>query len=168
MRRLDLLDLKLIFFRQPVMASLLGIIVFLVAAVWQQPVMPPASQFTAGVDPLNLLAAQRNFRALFITPADLAGTQQSVLAAAAAHQLNVGQVDYTQELDTAGGFTLASMRLPVQGRYGDIRAFIDEVLAAQQALAIRHLTIQRETVEPGIFSLNATLTVQFLVGEASR
>lgn len=168
MNRDNWLDLKLMLYRQPAVAALLGIIVVLGGLLLMQPPARPVSPVAASVDPARVLAAQRNFRALLLAPDALAGAQQSVLAAAAAHHLGVGQIDYAEEPDQAGRFTLASMRLPVVGSYADIRAFVDAVLAAQPALAIRHLNIQRETNGAGVFALNATLTVQFLVAETSR
>jgi hypothetical protein len=98
----------------------------------------------------------------------LAAAQQAVLDIAASHHLSVGRVDYTQEADTAGRFVRASMRLPINGRYADIRAFLEGSLAGQPAMSIRHLSIQREAATEPSSVPTATLTAQFLVGEALR
>lgn len=163
-----LLDLRLMFARQPVLAMLLGALVFL--TLWQVLSAAPATPraIDPNMDPARILAAQRSFHNVLIPPASLPAAQQVVLDAAAARQLVVGRVDYAQEADSVSGLTLATMRLPVSGRYADIRAFIDNALAAQPAMSIRHLSLQRETSAETEFVVTATLSAQFLVGGALR
>lgn len=167
MKPLTWLDLRLMLSRQPAVAALLGVIVALSGALLANPPQTQNAPLSMELDPARIIAAQRSFRGTLIAPSALAAAQQGVLETAASHQLNVGPVDYVQESDPAGGFVTASMRLPVTGSYVDIRRFVDAVLGAQPALSIRHLSLQREAAE-GVVVLNATLTVQFLVGEAIR
>jgi len=167
MRVLTWLDLRLMLSRQPAVAALLGIILALSGVLLAHPPQAQDANMPTAIDPARIIAAQRSFRGTLIAPAALAGAQQAVLEAAASHRLNVGLVDYVQEVDPAGNFSTASMRLPVTGSYADIRHFVDAVLASQSAASIRHLSLQREAAD-GMVALNATLTMQFLVGEAIR
>jgi len=167
MKPLTWLDLRLMLGRQPAVAALLGIIVALSGVLLAHPPQAPDANLSVGIDPARIIAAQRSFRGTLIAPSALAGAQQAVLEAAVTHRLTVGPVDYAQEVDPAGNFSTASMRLPVSGSYADIRHFVDAALSAQPAMSIRHLSLQREAAD-GMVVLNATLTVQFLVGEAIR
>ena len=165
MKPLTWLDLRLMLGRQPDVAVLLGIVVALSGVLLAHPPQAQDANLSTVIDPARVIAAQRSFRGTLIAPSALAGVQQAVLEATTTHRLIVGPVDYAQEVDPAGHFSTASMRLPVTGTYADIRQFVDAVLAAQPAMSIRHLSMQREATD-GIVALQATLTVQFLVGEA--
>ncbi|RIX49507.1 MAG: hypothetical protein D3M94_00400 [Rhodocyclales bacterium GT-UBC] len=167
MKSLTWLDLRLMFGRQPALAALLGIIVALSGVLLAHPPQTQEANLSLAVDPVRIIAAQRSFRGTLIAPAALAGAQQAVLELAATYRLTVGPVDYAQEVDSAGNFKTASMRLPVSGSYADIRHFVDAALSAQPAMSIRHLSLQREATD-GTVALSATLSVQFLVGEAIR
>lgn len=167
MKPLTWLDLRLMLGRQPAVAALLGIIVALSGVLLAYPPQAQDANLSMAIDPARVIAAQRSFRGTLIAPSALAGAQQAVLEAAASHRLTIGLVDYAQEVDPAGNFSTASMRLPVTGSYADIRHFVDAALSAQPAMSIRHLSLQREAAD-GMVVLNATLTVQFLVGEAIR
>jgi Type II secretion system (T2SS), protein M subtype b len=162
------LDLRLMFSRQPGLMILLGALVVLILVILARPSQVGQVTTAPAIDPARIVAAQRNFRRLLIPSADLAAAQQAVLDVAASHHLRIGRVDYTQEADTEGRFVRASMRLPINGRYADIRAFLEGSLAGQPAMSIRHLSIQRETATEPNSVLTATLTAQFLVGEALR
>lgn len=167
MKPLTWLDFRLMLSRQPAVAALLGIIVALSGVLLAHPPQAQDANLSMAIDPARVIAAQRSFRGTLIAPSALAGAQQSVLEAAASHRLTVGPVDYAQEVDPAGNFSTASMRLPVTGNYADIRHFVDAVLNSQPAMSIRHLSLQREAAD-GMVVLSATLTVQFLVEEAIR
>lgn len=160
-----LLDLRLMFARQPALALLFGLLVLLAIGLLTQapPVQP--GMLAANIDPARIVAAQRNFQSLLISPANLAKAQQAILDVAARHQLTVGRVEFAQEAEASTGFTRSTMHLPVSGRYADIRRFIENALASQPAMAIRHLNIQRETSGEENFALTATLTVQFMLGK---
>lgn len=166
-KTVTLLDLRLLFSRKPV----LFLVPFMLAAtIWQlaHSPQPPAPVTDTAVDAARIIAAQRNFRSILIGPAALAATQQELLETASRYRLTVGQVDYAQETDAAGRFTLASMHLPLTGRYADISAFLATALASQPALSFRHLAIQRNTPTDLNSTLTATLTVQFLLEESAR
>lgn len=165
---ITLLDLRLMFSRQPGVTLLL--VVMVVFAILALTHTAPARQdnMEGFIDPARIDAAQHNFRKVLIPPAALAAAQQEVLDAAASHHLTIGRVDYAQEVDNNGHFVRASMRLPINGRYEDIRAFLEAILAGQPALSIRQLNIQREVSSDANFALTATLTAQFLIGEAAR
>lgn len=167
MKPLTWLDLRLMLSRQPAVAALLGIIVALSGVLLAHPPHMQDENLSMDIDPARIIAAQRSFRGTLIAPSALAGAQQAVLEAAASQRLTIGPVDYAQEVDPAGNFSIASMRLPVTGSYADIRRFVDAALSAQPAMSIRHLSLQREAAD-GMVVLNATLTLQFLVGEAIR
>lgn len=157
------LDFRLMLGRQPTTALLLAAI--LVLFVWllthasaDKPQMP-----ISGADPARVVAAQRNFQSILIPSSGLAKAQQVILDSAASHQLRLGQVDYTQEVEGDSGFSRSTMTIPVTGSYADIRAFIASALMKQPALLIRHLSIQQESSTEGAFALKATLTVEFLI-----
>jgi hypothetical protein len=165
---ISLLDLRLMLLRQPGLLMLLAVLAALAFWLLAHPPQPQPDATELSVDPARIVAAQRNFRGVLIPPASLAVAQQAVLDMAARNQLTIGRVDYAQEADAAGRFVRATMRLPLIGRYADIRAFLDGALTGQPAMSVRDLSIQRETTtEPNLF-LTATLTAQFLVGEAMR
>ena len=162
--RLTLLDLRLMLSRQPATALLL--LSILALSVWlfsQQSENQPEGMLNT-IDPARIVAAQRNFQSMLIPPNELAKAQQAMLDSATQHQLSVGHVEYAQEAEAGAGFTRSSMSLPLTGSYTDIRAFIDNALATQPALLIRHLSIQRETSSEENSALKATLTAQFLIG----
>lgn len=159
------LDLRLMFSRQPLLGWLLGVLVlFSVGGVLQAPSdRQPVS--ANNVDPARIAAAKRSFEAILVPAGDLDRVQQSILDAAASHQLTVGRVEYEQESNSGARFVRASMSLPLSGRYTDIRAFIESSMSTQPALSIRHLSIRRETSgEESTGLVVATLLVQFLVG----
>ena len=161
MKTLSILDLRLMLTRQPLTALLFGIIVLLLGVfLMRQPQVQPGLDDSP--DPARSLAAQRNFAGILIPPGELAKTQQALLDSAAGYQLVVGRVEYAMENDSGADFARSSMNLPVTGRYADIRAFIESALASQPAMAIRHLSIQRENAEAGV-AVTATLSAQFLV-----
>ncbi|MEW6513331.1 MAG: hypothetical protein AB1443_04940 [Pseudomonadota bacterium] len=85
----------------------------------------------------------RAFLAVLIPRAELEARQREVLDAAARHNLVPGRVDYGYENNETGRFGIASLQLPLQGSYADLRAFLATVLAAQPALALRELNLRR-------------------------
>lgn len=163
---LSWLDLRLMLARQPGASLLLAAVIIAIFWLFAHPPEPAGPEIVPGVDPARLAAARHTFRSILIAPGALASSQQALLESATAHQLNVGQVDYAQE-SYAAGFIQASMRLPLSGRYTDIRAFLDSALAAEPALAIRHLSLQRDAGDSST-TVTASLTLQFLVGESGR
>lgn len=163
-----LLDLRLMVVRQPVLAVLFGLIIVVMFWLLAHPPQEPSPATDTSVDPARVIAAQRNFRSILIAPGALAAAQQELQAEASGHSLNIGQVDYVHETDTTGGFTQVSMRLPVTGRYVDVKAFVDSALASQPAMSIRHLAIERNANTEASSTVTATLTAQFLLGEPAR
>jgi hypothetical protein len=167
MKPLTWLDLRLMLRCQPAMAALLGFIVVLTFLLLNQPAPNRDLSSAPGLDPARVIAAQRTFHGILIPADGLSAAQQSVLDAASQHVLQVGAVEHGQEPDPLGGFTVASMRMPVSGSYNSIRAFIDQILTQQPALSIRHMVIQREQRDDSP-TLNAALTLQFFVGRSTR
>lgn len=161
MKALTMLDVRLMLRRQPLTALLLGVIVLLAGILlFEHPQVPLTLDGTS--DPARIIAAQRKFQGILIPAAELTKTQQAILDSAAAHQLTVGRVEYATENDEGTDFARASMNLPVTGRYADIRAFIESALGSQPAMAIRRLSIQRESTDAGS-TVTAILSAQFLV-----
>ena len=85
----------------------------------------------------------RAFRALLIPRQELETRQQAVIAAARAHGLQPGRIDYGVTQNPQGRFRAATLDLPVRGAYQDFRSFIAEVLIEHPALAIEALSVQR-------------------------
>lgn len=161
MKTLSLLDLRLMLSRQPLIALLLGLILLLAGVLLiRQPQVQP--KLNDAPDPARSVAARQIFQDILIPAGELAKAQQALLDSAASHQLIVGRVEYAMENEPGTAFTRSSMNLPVSGRYADIRAFIENALASQPAMAIRHLSIQRENADPGMV-VSATLSAQFVV-----
>lgn len=167
MKTITWLDLRLGFERQPAVAMLLGIVLALIAVLLTHPPQmahqTAASEYEAG----RVKAAEHSFRAALLAPSALAAAQQAVLAAAAGAGLQVGAVEYGQEANPDGRFGISTMRFSVAGSYPDMRRFVDEMLAAQPALSLRHLGIEQER-GGSASSLRASLTIQFLIGEEVR
>ncbi len=162
--RFTLLDLRLMLSRQPATAVLLVSILALSAWLFSQQSENQPEGMLNTIDPARIVAAQRTFQSMLIPPNELAKAQQAMLDSATQHQLSIGHVEYAQEAEAGAGFTRSSMNLPLTGSYTDIRTFIDNALATQPALLIRHLSIQRETSSEENSALKATLTAQFLIG----
>lgn len=101
-------------------------------------------------DGRQLDAHHREFLAVLIPRAELETRQREVLDTAARHNLVPGRVDYGYENNVSGRFGIASLQLPLQGSYTDLRTFLATVLAAQPALAIRELDIRRTEDGRGI------------------
>ena len=115
-------------------------------------------------DTHQLQIAEQQFRASLLSSADLANAQQAIVDLAQQHALSLGRIDYTPEAEPQGGFTRVGMRLPLSGRYADLRSFIDESLRQQPALALRQLTMEQGSN----YTVQATLTVEFLLGEVTK
>ena len=156
-----MLDVRLLLTRQPLTALLLGLIVVVAGILFGQhtQVRPPLDGTS---DPARVMAARRQFQGILIPAAELTTTQRAILDSAAAHQLTVGRVEYAMENEEGTDFARSSMNLPVTGRYADIRAFIESALGSQPAMAIRRLSIQRESADAGS-TVTAILSAQFLV-----
>lgn len=101
-------------------------------------------------DGRQLDAHHRAFLAVLIPRAELEARQRDVLDAAARHNLVPGRVDYGYENNESGRFGIASLQLPLQGSYADLRAFLAAVLTVQPALAIRELNVRRTEDSRGI------------------
>lgn len=168
MKSVTWLDLRLMITRQPGIALLLAML--LLAAGWllTQPSHTQRTETRGRFDSERLIAAHREFRKLLIPPERLAASQQAFLDAAANQNLRIGQVDYSAESEPAGRFSRVLMRLPVTGRYADIRIFLETAMADQPALSLRQLSIQRDTESDLTSTVTATLAAQFLVGEPPR
>lgn len=86
----------------------------------------------------------RAFQRILIPQNEVDAQQRNVLDEAANHELVPGRIDYTFENNAAGHFGIATMQMPLRGRYADFRDFIATVLAAHPALAIEDMAIQRD------------------------
>ena len=157
-----LLDLRLMLTRQPLTTLLLVSILAMAALLLKHNTEIQPAELNNAIDPARIIAAQRNFQNILIPPADLALAQQAILESAARHQLSIGHVEYAQETEAGAGFARSSMNFSLTGSYANIRTFIDNALATQPALLIRHLNIQRESGTKENLALKATLTAQFL------
>lgn len=101
-------------------------------------------------DGRQLDAHHRAFLAVLIPRPELEARQRDVLNAAARYNLVPGRVDYGYENNETGRFGIASLQLPLQGSYADLRAFLAAVLTAQPALALRELNVRRTEDSRGI------------------
>lgn len=83
------------------------------------------------------------FRGILLARDALNASQGEVLAEARRYGLSLGRIDYGFEQHDAGRFGIATLQLPVRGAYVDVRGFLAAILAAQPALALEELAIQR-------------------------
>jgi hypothetical protein len=101
----------------------------------------------------------RAFRAVLIPRGELEARQRDVLASALRYGLAAGRIDYGFEARGTDQFGVATLKLPLRGNYTDFRSFLAAALAAQPALAIDDLSIQRI---PGGNGVEARLKLAFL------
>lgn len=95
-------------------------------------------------------ASLRAFRGVLIPRTALEARQQALLENALRYGLTAGRIDYGYEDNAAGRFGEASLHLPLHGNYSDLRRFLAAALAAEPALALAGLTIQRDTSGHGV------------------
>jgi hypothetical protein len=158
--RLSLLDLHLLGLRHPatLMACLLILLGSIVAVKMNDTSTSPQTPA-----PLPHIQSDAPFRQILLPGTELPAAQQALLDSARELKLKTGQVDYSQDMDSAGGFKRAILRLPLNGSYPDIRMFIERSLNTYPSLALRQLLIERTTIENSLSGLQATLTVEFLL-----
>jgi len=135
---------------QLVIPLLLAVAAGIVALIQFAPqtALPAVVQATDGSRQLEI--HHRAFRAVLVPRGELEARQGEVLDAVARHGLTVGHIDYAAENRVAGQFGLATLQMPLRGSYADLRAFIAAVLAAQPALAVEDLAIQRNTLDSAV------------------
>lgn len=95
----------------------------------------------------QLEAHQRAYRAILVPRGELEERQREVIDALLRHGLRAGRIDYGFENHESGRFGVATLQMPLQGSYADLRRFLATTLAAQPALAIEDLAIQRESAD---------------------
>lgn len=149
--RLDL-ELSLRRHSWPKVAGALALVaaslLMLVAALMQGAKVPSIVQATDGSRQLE--TQHHSFRAILIPNRELEAHQHVVLDMAARHGLNVGRIDYGFENRESGRFGVATLQFLLRGSYAGLHAFLAAALAAQPALAIEDLTIERESVGQGV------------------
>lgn len=115
------------------------------AAIYLATQVAPAVPETVQPLDTNRQAEERHraFRGILLAREMLAAGQRAALAEAERRGLAIGRIDYGFEQHDAGRFGIATLQLPVRGPYVDVRGFLAAVLAAQPALALEDLAIQR-------------------------
>jgi hypothetical protein len=98
----------------------------------------------------QLESHHRIFRGILIPRQELEVRQRNVIEAITQYGLASGRIDYGQESNVNGRFDVATLQLPLHGNYIDVRSFLAAVLAAQPALAIEDLAIQRDASGGGV------------------
>lgn len=162
---LSLLDLQLLVRRQA-LSLLLIVLLVLAAFIFLR---QPHHQGDASPPDLNAeIKAMQQLRQTLLSPGEVAAAQQAFLDSAQAFALKTGRIDYAQETDSQSRLSRMSMRLPLSGPYADIRRLMSTSLQQHPALAIRQLSIERQTGEGSDSLVQATLTVEFLISEADR
>lgn len=152
------LDLQLVWKNRPLWLGLVLALLVTLAVVSRPE--PPTVQSSAPEDP-RLVHAYRAFQRLLIEPGALAVAHQNVLDQAREAGLEPGVIEYAEEGEAAQGFVRAVMRLPVAGTYAGVRTFLETSLAAQPALAVRQLSIERP--EGSARFVRAEITLELLV-----
>lgn len=74
-------------------------------------------------------------------------------------QLAVESGKYEVVAATAGGIVRHHVAFPVKGPYARVRGFLDDVLAAMPAVAVRDLALERKAVGDGVVEARIRLTV---------
>ena len=80
---------------------------------------------------------------------------------ARAHNVKLQRVDYESAKTREGDLELYLSELPLEGRYRDIRAFINDVETSGMFLIITRLSLQGEDQRQGVVSVELTLTTYF-------
>ena len=140
-----------------VLAVLAGAVVAVLLQFAPQGRAPDVVAATDGSRQLEM--HHRAFRAVLISRDELESRQRDVLESALRYGLAAGRIDYGFETRGTDQFGVATLQLPLRGNYTDFRSFLAAVLAAQPALAIDDLTIQRV---PGGSGVEARLKLAFL------
>ena len=158
--RFSLLDFQLLALRYP--GTLLTCLLILLASsmLWK---MNDKSDLPQTPALLPQIQSEAPFRQSLLPAAELPAAQQALLDSARALNLKTGQIDYSQEMDNEGGFHRSILRLPLNGRYPDIRMFIERNLNHFPSLVLRQLLLERTSIDKGISGLQATLSVEFLI-----
>jgi hypothetical protein len=86
----------------------------------------------------------------------------SLYAVAARHGIAVQRVDYRTADEPGTPLRRISLRLPVQGNFARIHAWLSDVLVAQPELSLESIALQRADSESG--SINAELRLVLYVG----
>lgn len=138
------------------LACIIGLTVALAPPTFPDasPLLVPATDNAQRVE-----ANLRSFRAQLVPSDRLESRQQDMLEMARRNGLVPGRIDYDLEARPDGRFAVASLRLPLQGQYVDLRRFLAAALAAEPALVLDDLSIRRDATGTGI---TAALTLGFL------
>lgn len=125
--------------------SLLLFVLLVGAALYLATQVAPAVPETVQPLDTNRQAEERYraFRGILLAREMLTAGQRDALAEAERRGLAVGRIDYDYEQHDTGRFGIATLQLPVRGPYVDVRGFLAAILAAQPALALEDLAIQR-------------------------
>lgn len=86
----------------------------------------------------------------------------SLYSVAARHGITVQRVDYRTADEQGTPLRRISLRLPVQGNFVRIHAWLSDVLVAQPELSLESIALQRADSESG--SVNAELRLSLYVG----
>ena len=101
-------------------------------------------------DSVRWMVLKQRYDAFFAVVPDEDQTSrvvEAVFASAARNGLVLAQADYKRGTDREGGLTTLEMRLPVKGRYPDLRRFVDDTLGAMPGVALKEATFRRDVID---------------------
>jgi hypothetical protein len=110
----------------------------------------------AGAAPRSPVEA---FRAHFPAAADNAQRSARLLALARRHGLEATRAEFGHGVEPSLSLTRYRVTLPLQGRYGRLRAFVADALAADPALQLDALSLRRADVGAGALEAQLQFTL---------
>jgi len=113
---------------------------------------------------LELRRNHDGFLAVLYDERQVPGLIAGIFAHAGRGDLVLAQAEYRRHGDPGQGFGTVEMRLPVTGRYMDLRRFIDATLQGMPGLALREASFRRETVGAGVVDAQLAFVFHVKVG----
>lgn len=139
-------------------------------AMAAQSAMAPVGKPDAAVaDDDRASALRRRYDAFATVVPDegqIARMVSDIFAHAARSGVVLAQSDYRRSSEPGGGLTSLEMRLPVKGRYPDIRRFISDTLLSMPGVALRDVSFRRDGIN--VESVEAQLRFVVFLKEPAR
>ncbi len=120
-----------------------------VSPKWQAQAQAAFSQAAASAQPARIAAAARplvssdEVLAALPSEAGLAARLSDLLSAAGPRNLRLGDADVSNPSNDLAGVVRWRVAMPVQGRYADLRSFLQAALAADPSLSLDQLRVVR-------------------------
>ncbi len=101
----------------------------------------------------------RAFRATLPASEQVLPSIKAVLDSAASHRLISTRAEYVRAHDAHAQVETLQMMVPVNGRYSDVRRWIEEILSTQAYVAVNELAFKREEISLNQVEAKVRLTI---------